>query len=41
MNQRSAIRVGVIADIHGLFDPAVRRYLKGVDPILHAEDIGD
>jgi len=41
MNQRSAIRIGVIADTHGLFDPAVRRHFKGVDHILHAGDIGD
>jgi hypothetical protein len=31
----------VIADTHGLFDPAVRRHFKGVDHILHAGDIGD
>ena len=41
MNQRKAIRIGVIADTHGLFDPAVRRHFKGVDHILHAGDIGD
>ena len=41
MNQRRAIRIGVIADTHGLFDPAVRRHFKGVDHILHAGDIGD
>ena len=41
MNQRRAIRIGVIADTHGLFDPAVRRPFKGVDHILHAGDIGD
>jgi putative phosphoesterase len=40
MNQRKAIRIGVIADTHGLFDPAVRRHFKGVDHILHAGDIG-
>ncbi len=34
-------RIGVIADTHGLFDPAVRRHFKGVDHILHAGDIGD
>ena len=33
--------VGVIADTHGLFDPAVRRHFRGVDHILHAGDIGD
>ena len=41
MNQRSAIRIGVIADTHGLFDPAIRRHFRGVDHILHAGDIGD
>jgi hypothetical protein len=33
-------RIGVIADTHGLFDPAIRRHFKGVDHILHAGDIG-
>jgi uncharacterized protein len=41
MNQRNTIRIGVIADTHGLFDPVVRRYFKAVDHILHAGDIGD
>ena len=41
MSQRKTIRIGVIADTHGLFDPAVRRHFKGVDHILHAGDIGD
>jgi predicted phosphodiesterase len=41
MNQRSAIRIGVITDTHGLFDPAIRRHFRGVDHILHAGDIGD
>ena len=41
MNQRRAIRIGLIADTHGLFDPAIRRHFKGVDHILHAGDIGD
>ena len=31
----------MIADTHGLFDPAVRRHFKGVDHILHAGDIGN
>jgi uncharacterized protein len=34
------LRVGVIADTHGLFDPAILRHFKGVDYILHAGDIG-
>ena len=41
MNQRRAIRIGVIADTHGLFDRAIRRHFRGVDQILHAGDIGD
>jgi uncharacterized protein len=40
MKQRSAILVGVIADTHGLFDPAIRRHFRHVDHILHAGDIG-
>jgi hypothetical protein len=40
MNQRKAIRIGVIADTHGLFDPAIRQHFRGVDYILHAGDIG-
>jgi putative phosphoesterase len=40
MNQGRAIRIGVIADTHGLFDPAIRRHFAGVDHILHAGDIG-
>lgn len=34
-------RIGVIADTHGLFDPAILRHFQGVDHILHAGDIGD
>ena len=41
MNQHRAIRIGVIADTHGRFDPVVRRHFKGVDYIFHAGDIGD
>ena len=41
MNRKRAFRIGVIADTHGLFDPAVRRHFKSVDHILHAGDIGD
>lgn len=41
MNQRKTIRIGAIADTHGLFDPVVRRHFKGVDHIVHAGDIGD
>ena len=31
-------RIGVIADTHGLIDPAIRRHFRGVDHILHAGD---
>ena len=41
MNHRKAIRIGVIADTHGLFDPVVRQDFKDVDHIVHAGDIGD
>ena len=33
-------RIGVIADTHGLFDPAILLHFKDVDHILHAGDIG-
>jgi hypothetical protein len=35
-----AVRVGVIADTHGLFRPEVARIFDGVDRILHAGDVG-
>jgi len=41
MNQHRVIQIGVIADTHGLFDPAILRYFQCVDHILHAGDIGD
>ena len=34
------IRLGVIADTHGLFDPAILHHFRHVDHILHAGDIG-
>ena len=37
----SALRIGVIADTHGLFDRAILRHFKDVDHIIHAGDIGD
>lgn len=40
-NNNRAIRIGVIADTHGLFDHAILRHFKGVGHILHAGDIGD
>jgi uncharacterized protein len=35
-----ALRIGVIADTHGLFDPAILYHFQAVDHILHAGDIG-
>lgn len=35
------MRIGVIADTHGLFDPALIEHFAGVTTILHAGDIGD
>jgi uncharacterized protein len=40
MNQRKTIRIGVIADTHGLYDPAIEGCFAGVTEILHAGDIG-
>jgi uncharacterized protein len=41
MKRDRAIRIGVIADTHGLYDPAVEAHFAGVREILHAGDIGD
>lgn len=41
MSERSVVRIGVIADTHGLFDPALVEHFAGVTAILHAGDIGD
>jgi len=35
------MKLGVIADTHGLYDPAIERHFAGVRGILHAGDIGD
>jgi hypothetical protein len=34
------MRVGLVADTHGLFDPALAEILRGVDLVLHAGDVG-
>lgn len=34
------VRVGLISDTHGVFDPRVRAALAGSDVIVHAGDIG-
>lgn len=41
MTGRHAIRLGVIADTHGLYDCAIDAHFAGVSEILHAGDIGD
>jgi putative phosphoesterase len=40
MNLPRAIRIGVLADTHGLFDPAIAKHFRAVDHIVHAGDIG-
>jgi len=34
------MRIGVVADTHGYFDPRLRELLAGVDAIVHAGDVG-
>ncbi len=34
------MRIGVVSDTHGRFDPALPRLFRGVDVIIHAGDIG-
>ncbi len=34
------MRIGVISDTHGYFDPRLNEVLAGVDVILHAGDVG-
>jgi uncharacterized protein len=34
------MRIGVVSDTHGRFDPALPRLLRGVERIIHAGDIG-
>ena len=41
MRRTCGIRLGVVADTHGLYDAAVERHFAGVSEILHAGDIGD
>lgn len=33
-------RIGIISDTHGTFDDTLREFLKDVDEIWHAGDIG-
>lgn len=37
---RQHLKLGVISDTHGRFDPAIASIFKGVDCIIHAGDIG-
>jgi uncharacterized protein len=41
MSRAREVKLGVIADTHGLYDPAVEHHFAGVTEILHAGDIGD
>lgn len=34
------MKLGIIADTHGVFDPAIPALFAGVDRIIHAGDIG-
>jgi uncharacterized protein len=34
------MRIGVVSDTHGYFDPHLPKLLHGVDEILHAGDVG-
>lgn len=40
MRKTTKLRIGVIADTHGMFDRAIEQHFAGVDYILHAGDIG-
>jgi len=40
MTDRRLLRLGVIADTHGVYDAAIEKHFKGVTAILHAGDIG-
>jgi putative phosphoesterase len=35
-----SMRIGIVSDTHGYFDPHLTRLLHGVDEILHAGDVG-
>jgi uncharacterized protein len=34
------MKIGVVSDTHGFFDPRLRELLAGVDAILHGGDVG-
>jgi uncharacterized protein len=35
------MKLGIISDTHGYFDPQIKKLFAGVEHILHAGDIGD
>jgi len=37
--EEQSMKIGVISDTHGYFDPRLRELLKGVEGILHAGDV--
>lgn len=41
MGRKEKIRVGLIADTHGLLRPEAKAFLQTADYIIHAGDIGD
>jgi uncharacterized protein len=41
VGRNEKIRVGLIADTHGLLRPEAKAFLRGADYIIHAGDIGD
>ncbi len=34
------MKIGVVSDTHGFFDPQLREVLEGADAVLHAGDVG-
>lgn len=40
MTENQGLRIGVLSDTHGHFDPAIKNIFEGVDHILHGGDIG-
>jgi len=40
MSTSRTLRIGVLADTHGLFDPVLEQHFRRVDHIVHAGDIG-
>jgi uncharacterized protein len=41
MSRPRELKLGIIADTHGLYDAAVEEHFSGVSEILHAGDIGN